>query len=348
MRAVHVRLLFALCAACGARAQIDLELTPTSGGSSNAGGGSPSASGGKTSGGVSGAANGGSAVTETPPASWSRVAWDMIRDGQVVQLWTGSASDTWAVRFANGGASGANFFREHWDGKSWTVTSADNGVMHFGDQQVWGAPSGNAFGGGPRVNRFSAGTWRALQTAPACSVVSGTAEDDIWCAYEAPSGSELWHFDGNGWANSPGSWKISGIQAVARDDVWLWGSALWHFDGKSWQIELDAPTRTVSANGREDVWAIPNSSTSLLRRGSRGAKWRTLDNPSGAQLSDIWSQAPNNTWIVGAGSVMRWDGVRWSAVQVPTQDEFLLISGSDRDVWIAGVLTLIHGRAAGP
>jgi hypothetical protein len=272
----------------------------------------------------------------------------MTRDGQVVRLWTGSASNTWAVRFAKNDSGSATFFREHWDGRSWAQTSGDDGAMQFGDQQIWGEPGGDAFGGGSRLGRFTAGAWRSLPSAPACSSVSGTTENDIWCAYDTPLGSELWHFDGKSWTQAGGFVKILGIQAVARDNVWLWGSALWHFDGKSWSVELDTPTRTVSANRNNDVWAITNGSTTLVRRVNAGSAWRTVDNPSGAQLSDVWSQSPNNTWIVGAGSVMRWDGVRWNAVQIPTQDEFLIIAGSDRDVWIAGVLTLVHGRAAGP
>src|SRR6478609_5112151 len=62
------------------------------------------------------------------------------------------------------------------------------------------------------------------------------------------------------------------------------------------------------------------------------------------QIAGVWSQSRTNTWIVAAGSAMRWDGSRWITLDLPTQDELMCLSGSSQDVWLGGTLKLLHGR----
>ena len=286
-------------------------------------------------------AGGAGGVSALPRVSWDEITWDTVLDRSAVYLWTGSPNDTWAVTSA--GASdvpglGA-FYRDHWDGSGWARTVAEfDPSQRFGEQQVWAAPSGQAFSGSSRNGqRWSGQTWSDWPSAPNCRAFGGSAENDLWCATE----SELWRFDGAQWTHQTMS-GIRGILANERDDVWVWGTeGAHHFDGTRWSVERMGLVRRVSASERTDVWALQDGD--LFHSGGPGTIW-TRQNPTGSQISGLWSEAKDNTWIAAAGAVMRWDGAAWTLVPLPTQDEWLLISGSHEDVWIAGTLMLIHGR----
>jgi hypothetical protein len=262
--------------------------------------------------------------------TWDRVTWDPPLSATVVYLWSGGPSDAWAVMSESGG-----FVRAHWDGTDWTKTDG-----RFDNRQVWEAPSRVAFGGTQRgLQRFSAGSWRDWENTPACKALGGTTEADIWCATP-----DLWHFDGAEWAPS-GPGGTQGILARTPTDVWAWGvDGAWHFDGVSWTATLSGLVRTVSASSASEVWAVQDGD--VLHRTAIPGAW-SQQNPSGASISGVLTQAPNNVWIVAAGAVMRFDGKSWATLNLPARDEWLLIAGSREDVWIAGTMTLLHGHAAG-
>ena len=117
-----------------------------------------------------------------------------------------------------------------------------------------------------------------------------------------------------------------------------------HFNGDSWSLELAGPVRSLSASQPSDVWAVQDGN--LMHGAGPGTNW-TQQNPSGSQISAVWSQAKTNTWIVAAGAALRWDGSSWHMLALPTEDEWLLVSGSAEDVWLAGTLKLLHGHASG-
>jgi hypothetical protein len=268
-------------------------------------------------------------------ASWDQITWVDESDQSVVYLWTGSGTDTWAVTSAGEGS----FFRDHWDGSRWTRTVGERDSRgYFGSEQIWGAQGRRALAGSPRsLERWSNNGWTDWQETPGCHAISGSAEDDVWCATE----SELWRFDGRQWLSQPMS-GIRGIQARARSDVWAWGTeGARHFDGVRFWLELAGLVRHVSASEPTNVWAVRDGD--VLHQAGPGSEW-TRHNLTGSQIASVWSQSKTNTWVIGAGAVMRWNGSSWTQVPLPTQDEWLFISGSSEDVWIAGTQKLIHGR----
>ena len=274
-------------------------------------------------------------------ASWARVDWDEPLEEAAIYLWTGSPSNTWAVLSAGQGDGGA-YYREHWDGMRLRRTVDERTAgERFDAQQVWAAAGGDAFSGsGDGLQRWSGAAWADWAQTPACSAIAGSAEDDVWCA----TADELWRWDGLRWTSAALS-GIHGILANARDDVWVWGTqGASHFDGTRWSLELPGLVRSLSARDSSDVWAVQDGN--VLHAPGPGAAW-ARQNPTGSQISAVWNESKDNTWIVGAGAAMRWDGSRWRALDLPARDELLFISGSNQDVWIGGTLKLLHGRAAG-
>jgi hypothetical protein len=300
-------------------------------------GGAP-ASGGASAAGAPTIAGAGGAGPVVDP--WEQLEWDAPREELVTYLWTASSTDTWAVLFGSDGRG--SFYRDHWDGSSWTRTLDPTGnTGPFTDRQIWSAPNERAFACSiGTLQRWFGKNWLNWEATPDCRAIGGTAEDDIWCS----NGAQLWHFDGKQWL----PWMaldVQGILALARDDVWAWGSqGAMHFDGSSWKADLQDSVRSISANASNDVWAVQDGN--LVHSDGPGTSWRR-QNPSGSQIADVWSQSKTNTWIVAAGAAMRWNGSAWETVALPAQDELLLISGSDKDVWIAGTLKLLHGRVSG-
>jgi len=281
-------------------------------------------------------ASGGSGAAGSPQtSSWDEIIWDdEVLYEAVAYLWTGSVSNTWAVVADHMDT----FQREHWDGSRWTRTvAATDPSAPFDEAQIWAAESGQTFGGSSRnLQRWLGETWTDWAGTPGCRAVGGRAENDVWCATE----SELWRFDGSQWTHQPMG-GIRGILALARDDVWVWGErGASHFDGASFRLELGNLVKRMSASGPHDVWAVQDGN--LLHSTGPGSAW-TEQNPTGGQIASVWSESPENTWIIAAGAAMRWNGSSWQVMPLPMQDERLLISGSAEDIWIAGTQMLIHG-----
>jgi hypothetical protein len=190
------------------------------------------------------------------------------------------------------------------------------------------------------LQTWSGGSWANWFGTPNCDVLGGSAANDFWCA----RGSVLWHFDGATWTRARLLDSIHGILAKARDDVWIWGpTGASHFDGTRWSSELNDSIRQISASGPRDVWAVRDGD--VLHSTGPGTQW-TSQNPTGAHIASVWSESSTNTWIVAAGAAMRWNGSSWTLMDLPMQDERLLISGSAEDIWIAGTQMLAHGRPA--
>jgi hypothetical protein len=297
--------------ACGGRTALEIELVPPPAGA---------------------AGSGGAAYV----VDWDQIVWDDPPITEAVSyLWTGSATDTWAVVADNVGS----FHREHWDGARWTRTATQNDPSaRFDEAQIWAAADNEAFGGSNQdVQRWFGQTWSDWAGTPACRAVGGSARDDLWCATD----TDLWRFDGARWSSQTMA-GIRGILARARDDVWVWGElGANHYNGVAWTHELSNLVKRMSASAANDVWAVQDGN--LLHATDPGGPW-TTQNPTGAQIAAVWSESATNTWIVGAGAAMRWNGSSWALMELPLTDERLLISGSSEEIWIAGTLMLIHGH----
>lgn len=134
---------------------------------------------------------------------------------------------------------------------------------------------------------------------------------------------------------------LAGIAAFGRDDVWAIGqsSTPHHFDGQSWRTYVvpgASALDTVWGTGPNDVWAV--GSTGRIAHWDGGA-WSSATNPLGSfSGSGIWGAQPDEVWIVGDSTLGRWNGVSWIRETLPVNPISLsAVHGTSRDdVWVAG------------
>lgn len=140
-------------------------------------------------------------------AHWDGIYWTQISaangglESFLEDVTALSATDAWAVGYANEGSGAAQTLIQHWDGTNWTLVPSPNG-------SAW--------------TNFLHG-------------VSSVSSTDIWAAGEyyddrANTSSLILHWDGKAWtiqpSPSPGnlSNSLDGISALALDDVWVAGT----------------------------------------------------------------------------------------------------------------------------
>lgn len=282
----------------------------------------------------------GGVVDISPTLAWAAGTVNIgeANPGQVIELWNGtawslypgptfasgdqpnlfamastSANDIWAVGnlLTFGGQEILALF-EHWNGKTWTATTLENGV-------------------------------------PFLMGASADATNDAWAVgYNAAIIDEnatfAVHWNGTSWqaVDTPnvgeGSNQFNGVLALAPDDVWAVGvstpvpppqsaatlTLIEHFDGTKWSV---VPSPNVgpnsvyqsnrlfglTANSPIDIWAFGSffasngsghQSTLLLHWD--GKTWTTAPTPDptkGGFLSDLLFAgvvpSPGNIWIFG-------------------------------------------------
>jgi hypothetical protein len=171
-----------------------------------------------------------------------------------------SASNVWTV-----GHTGDSTLIEHWNGSSFAVVRSPN------------VPG--------RAN--------ILEDA------DGVAPNDVWAVGHAdrsfPNGSSslIEHWNGTGWSIVPtpnlgtsGSLnELSGVTAVASDDVWAAGI----FQKTGFGTQYKA----------------------LLQHWD-GSAWRIVPNVCGFGLSDLDARSATDVWAVGGSDACHWDGSSWT------------------------------------
>ena len=205
------------------------------------------------------------------------------------------------------------------------------------------------------------GTWKVIPGIATNAVFLPVGQDiavvsanDIWQVGYATTG----HWDGSAWtAISPaGSFEqLSGVTAVATDDVWAVGMAFTsgvpyavteHWDGSAWSI-VPAPNGSTNPNGEaasqlvsvaavssNNVWAVGWTSTffnftsfqGTLIEHWDGSQWTVIPSPnvdgsSQNTLTGIAVINVNDIWAVGYADYQtlteHWDGFQWSIVPSP-------------------------------
>lgn len=288
-----------------------------------------------------------------------------------------SATDAWAVG-VNGPGHKRHALIQHWDGTSWTsVVNAGGGhgksylaaVSAVGANDIWAV---GRTGGGtqPLIEHGDGSSWTQVAAAevPEGSSLAGVtaiAADDVWAvgAYVNSSHQSrtlVEHWDGTSWTQVPspspgpdgphGS-SLTGISAVAADDIWAVGryepdatsqydTLTLHWDGTSWtQVSSPSPggarrseLAAVSANSATDVWAVGDydhtpQASSLVEHWD-GSSWTKVASPNkGAYYNPLYgvtALSATDAWAVGASfdsstSIPRpfnvhWNGVTWKRV----------------------------------
>ncbi|TJZ58735.1 hypothetical protein FCH28_00740 [Streptomyces piniterrae] len=246
-----------------------------------------------------------------------------------------SADDIWAVGSAT----------EHWDGKTWTTRPLDRD------------PAGRVVP--EAVTTTSDGQAWTVGRAMARSIKDSVPAIQSW--------------DGKSWHRQDlpdvGKGELSGVTAVAPDDVWAVGAdyagegkspqtaLLLHWDGTSWK-RVDAPGPEVghawlggiTAFAADDVWAVGGSTSGSAERPYAlhwdGVKWSAADTPDVAdgRLRAVGRAGDGELWAVGgkgsAPVALRWNGHtnRWDEAAGPgvVVRGFATVPNS-ADLWVAGI-----------
>jgi hypothetical protein len=158
-----------------------------------------------------------------------------------------------------------------------------------------------------------------------------------------------------------GSWAVVPSGTMV-DLLSVWGSGpnevlavgnsvVRRYDGMAWSM-ADMPMlalRGVSGTGMGQAWAvgltIPGNGSAETGRAAirrlNGAMWSDVMPNSMGQLSAVWARAANDAWAVGDRTVLHWDGMRWSEVNVGMLPETLnAVWGAGNHVWAVGSVVL--------
>ena len=245
-----------------------------------------------------------------------------------------SANDVWAVGASHNVSGPTRTLIEHWDGTQWSIVPSPNP-----DSQL---------------NELHGVTALSARNAWAVGYRGGTKN-------ETPLETLILHWDGSGWRQLPspniagGVNQLSGITAIAANDIWAVGSAAGaplsiHWDGNAWSV---VPTvinsglsterfTAVSGTAANDVWAVGQGSgfftnqTFATIRHWDGFHWTqkicyaaSASSPpedyegggADAYFTGVAAAARNDVWAVGVhGSgpmILHWDGSAWTIVTHP-------------------------------
>jgi hypothetical protein len=281
---------------------------------------------------------------------WSGLAAGTQRDGRTLDLFSagnaaiGTLNDARAVSlFARGG------------GMSTLPALAPDAVM-----SLWGRASDDIWGFGARgvATHWQGSSWTAQLpgwaiSAGAASKITGSGPTDLW----AVVGGDLLHGDGTTWRTALAARAAGGgiydVWAPSADEAWALGFDdvihRWIAPGSSagadagggagWTI-VDPPPRgattpemrAISGTGPNDVWVLRGRNSVLQWNGMTWVSRQPLID----HLTDVWSSAPNEVWVVG-DSVSRWSGTGWSPPRLPGaigSTPFSAVGGTGpTDVW---------------
>ena len=182
------------------------------------------------------------------------------------------------------------------------------------------------------VLHWDGATWRQTPSPDIgpLSAVSTAASGDAWALSSV--NNALLHWDGRQWSAAtsglPDGCVLTGLTAVAANDVWVVGSHLgeplaMHWNGSSWQT-TDLPgssgaggtLTSIAASSSADVWVVGTSSAGQrLAFRWDGAQWSAVqsDEQSIPGGGNVVAVSPEDVWI-SSDVLLHWDGTGWSDV----------------------------------
>lgn len=239
------------------------------------------------------------------------------------------------------------------------VSDSDAGTPTPLDGRAASAPDGSITSGALTSGICSASGWCWCDTtlqSNALAGVWGAGANDVWAVGEAGT---ILHWDGASWSPSASGTTVAlrDVWGSGSDDVWAVGAGvLLHWDGKAWVTVVAelAPAFTsasldvqrVWGTSATDVWAVCGATYPPVPDVPNGAilhwdgkAWALVPSPNTNAFGAIWGSGPNDVWAFAAqSSVVHWDGVDWTAVDITPAD---IYQASDAwgsgagDVWLA-------------
>lgn len=338
-------------------------------------------------------ARGGATAVQPCPRTWEEAA--PSAPGAYAAVEGITPDDAWAVGPILEFRPGARTRIQHWNGEAWTTVASPNpvdgpgavnqlvAVTAISSDDVWAVgesaaslPLSAASPGRALTAHWDGSVWTAVPspdlggTETRLNDVDAVASDDVWAVglhAETTSGRGLVeHWDGSTWSVVPvpdlersaaGS-TLDAVEAIGRDDVWVFGDAdadffAAHWDGNGWtRIQIADQDGdygsfvAASSMGPDNLWVLGNVVHDQGDDPSRtivahfdGASWSVTDLPSSplgyGSLSglavvgrnDVWTSGwmgENNLLPEGYGSMrpwlVHWDGEDWTVVDDAVAD----------------------------
>lgn len=278
--------------------------------------------------------------------------WDnpLPQSGVLQAVWGTGPSDVWAVaQTGNERPRGAIL---HWDGLRWSVSPGTEDAWLFG---VWGSGPRDVWVTGVRqgsigqIFHFDGSAWSlAYEDAGGFLYgIWGSGPKDIW-AIGAPGAI---HFDGERWSRVNDA-KGFAVWGSGPSDVWTGGAGgkPWHFDGASWK-QFESPTtnelRGIWGSGPSDVWISGKGGTMLHFDGNQISSVPAISSGPLPDIGSVWGTGPRDVWAAtsatAGGTVLRFDGTKWSTVHQQREPLTALWGSGGSDVWAVGYrLTAAH------
>lgn len=183
--------------------------------------------------------------------------------------------------------------------------------------------------------------------------VAAISSKDVWAVGEYGNGNGgltlVEHWNGTHWkvvaspnVNNSLSDSLSGVAAIATNDVWAVGSyndasntqqtLIEHWNGTQWSIvqrpnvpSLFNVLAAISPVSAKDIWAVGNASGNNgfqpLFEHWNGTQWSIVQSQGMGQLGGVAAIASNDVWAVGSISgnniqtlTEHWNGSTWSVV----------------------------------
>lgn len=257
-------------------------------------------------------------------------------------VWGLASDDVWIV------GSGTLY---HWDGNVLNALVLPAGIGALND--VWGLAQNDvwAVGAAGAIAHWDGANWNSIQSGQPYNLsrLWGTSPSDL---YAVGSGGTVLHSSGGPWSlvpNTPG-----GVNLTA---VWASGDEAWAVGEKGTAVHLvrgvvdpnalsiaAAAGLTLSAvwgSGSSDVWATARDGTRVTSFFHWNGKWSVAPADPAAKnnwIFSLWGRSANDLWAAGSGgTVLHWNGARWSIEAGAPQGGLLSIWGSGpNDVWAVG------------
>lgn len=221
---------------------------------------------------------------------------------------------------------------------AWRVALAHHDYTDF-----WGVPASNFLlavdGAGGRVVRYRNGAWSPIaEGLGQITGIHGVAPDDVYISSEYIA----YHYDGATWTLLSGMvQRLTSVYARAHNDAFFtgWsslGGYVYHSDGTAiTEVTIPAVDGLFGMWGRSGTIVAVGESGTVLR--FDGVDW-TASTQGANHLFDVWGASLNDIYAVGtAGTMLHYDGATWTPTGPGGTHDFLDVWGrSGSDVYVVG------------
>jgi hypothetical protein len=249
--------------------------------------------------------------------------------GTISRIWGTTASDVYAI-----GTGGTIL---HFDGATWAAAAgAPTNAPHLGGiapagGDLWVVGDDATF---LRRTAAAPGTWATTLPTSASTTQNLTDVSALSAAEAWAVGQTVLHRTDQGWAVASAlegggtldDAGLQGVSAISSTDVWAGGNrGAFHWNGSAWSPRnaladggLLAGLSDISAAATDDVWGVSGSSVFHYL----GSTWSEvpLTQADGGPVTTgpffftVVARTPNDVWVGGPFTVLRWNGGSWTKV----------------------------------